>query len=350
MTETKQNANIKPPPGQNVMQRGILFSVLGYEAAGCLLGGVLLIAAPDGHLMKMPVDMMHGAFTNFLIPGIILFGLGILNSIAFLFVWRRRQGAWLISAFALGGLAIWFWVEIAILLELHWLHAMWGLPVIAGVLAMLTLVPAKELLRKAALCSGIIASLLYIAINFIVAAQWQAYDPVAQTVSELSAVGAPTRMLWVVLSTPYTILMIAFGWGVWQSAGENKSLKIAGALLLIYATLGILWPFAPMHLRETLAAGGATFTDTAHLALGAVTEVIYLLALGITAAALGKGFRIYSVITFLLVLFVGILTFMDAPAVGRNEPTPLIGLWERINIAIFLLLVMVLALKLLRRK
>lgn len=38
------------------------------------------------------------------------------------------------TGLALGGLLIWFWVEIAILEQLHWLHAMWGLQVTAGAL------------------------------------------------------------------------------------------------------------------------------------------------------------------------------------------------------------------------
>ena len=44
--------------------RSILLAVLGYEAAGCLLGGSLLVAAPDGRLMEMPVDIMHGVFQD----------------------------------------------------------------------------------------------------------------------------------------------------------------------------------------------------------------------------------------------------------------------------------------------
>jgi hypothetical protein len=44
----------------------------------------------------------------------------------------------------LGGLAVWFIVEIAILRELHWLHAMWGLPVLTGCLVALSLVPSRR--------------------------------------------------------------------------------------------------------------------------------------------------------------------------------------------------------------
>jgi hypothetical protein len=109
--------------------------VLGYEGLGALLGGCLLTAGPDGRYMKIPVSVMHGTFENFRIPGVILFGLGLLNVAAFVGVLRRRPGEWLAVALALGGLAVWFVVEIAILREVHWLHAMWGLPVILGFVA-----------------------------------------------------------------------------------------------------------------------------------------------------------------------------------------------------------------------
>lgn len=203
---------------------------------------------------------------------------------------------------------------------------------------------------KGLLVCGILSSLLYAAINVIVASQWEDYRVASQTVSELSAVGAPTRTLWMILCSPYTLLMIAFAWGVWKSARGNRPLRIAGMLLIIYGALGVIWPFAPMHLRETIAAGGATFSDTLHIALGAVTEVLFLLALGFAAVALGKPFRIYSIATFVVLVIFGFLTFLDAPGISRNQPTPFIGIWERINIGVFLLWVIVLALVLMRKR
>jgi len=125
-------------------QRVILLCVLGYEGAGGLLGGGLLVAAPDGRLMDMPVEILHGFFRDFLVPGHILIGLGILNTAAFVAVLRRARYDWLLAGLALGGLAVWFLVEIAVLRELHWLHAMWGLPVLAGGLAALPLVPSRR--------------------------------------------------------------------------------------------------------------------------------------------------------------------------------------------------------------
>jgi len=205
------------------------------------------------------------------------------------------------------------------------------------------------MLQRTLLLCGIIASLLYTAINIIVPMQWGEYNAASQTVSELSAIDAPTRTLWSWACAPYTILMIAFAIGVLQAAAGNHRLRIAGRLLLIYGLLGLVWPFAPMHLRETLAAGGSNYSDTLHIALGAVTEMLFLLALGFAAASFGKRFRIYNIVTFVMLLFFGILTFLDAPKVGLNQPTPLIGVWERINIGLFLLWVIVLAVVLLRQ-
>ena len=337
--------------GQSKWQRIVLLVVLGYEGLGALVGSILLIAAPDGRYMEMPVDIMHGTFSDFLIPGILLFLLGVLNIAAFIAVLRKTRFDWIMAAIALGGLAIWFWIEIAILQGVHWLHAMWGLPVVLGALVAIPLVPNwRHAIRKATLVSGILSSLLFVAVNIIVPLQWQEYNPASQTPSELTAIGAPTRTLWTVLATPYTFLMLAFAWGVWKSAGNNRRLRIAGGLLLAYGGLGFLWPFAPMHLRETLAAGVGTFSDTLHIALGAVTQILYLLALGMTAVALGKRFRVYSIVTFILVLAFGVLTFLEAPGVAKNQPTPLIGVWERINIGLFLLWVAVLSIVLLQRE
>ena len=43
--------------------------------------------------------------------------------------------------------------------------------------------------------------------NVFVAMQWENYSSVSQTVSELSAIDAPTRPLWVPLGIVYTLLV-----------------------------------------------------------------------------------------------------------------------------------------------
>ena len=204
--------------------------------------------------------------------------------------------------------------------------------------------------RKSLLVCGILSSLLYVAMTIFVAMQWDAYSSASQTISELSAIGAPTRSLWAVPGAIYTILVTAFGLGVWKSAGRSRALRIAGGLIVAYGSLGVLWPFAPMHLRETLAAGGGTLSDTMHLVLASATVLLMLLAIGAAAAAFGIWFRVYSLATLAILAAFGALTFLDAPRLSANLPTPWIGVWERINVGVFLLWVVVLATTLLRGK
>ena len=169
------------------------------------------------------------------------------------------------------------------------------------------------MLRRGSLVCGVLSSLLYVAMTIFVARQWEGYSSTSQTISELSAIGAPTRSLWAVPGAFYTVLVTAFGFGVWQSGARSRALRIVGGLILAYGALGLVWPFAPMHLRETLAAGGGTASDTMHLVLASVTVLLMLLAIAFGAAAFGRRFRLYSIVTLVIPGTVGALTFRDAP-------------------------------------
>ncbi|HZI53228.1 MAG TPA: DUF998 domain-containing protein [Chitinophagaceae bacterium] len=201
---------------------------------------------------------------------------------------------------------------------------------------------------KYLLYCGIAAALLYIAMNIFVPLLDKGYNWVTQTVSELSAVDAPTRPLWFVLGIVYTLLLAAFGWGVFKSADGKRSLRIAGILLMINGIMGLTW--SPMHQREVLAAGGGSFTDTWHLAMASITVLLMFLSIGFGAAAFGKKLRLYSILTIIVFVVFGVLTFVEAPNVDKNLPTPHIGLWERINIAAFMIWILVFAIFLLQRE
>jgi hypothetical protein len=199
------------------------------------------------------------------------------------------------------------------------------------------------------LICGILSSLLYVGMDILAGMLYEGYSYTAQTISELSAIGAPTRWVWAVLGPAYSLLAIAFGWGVWRSAGPKRSLRIIGGLMIIYGVIGIVaWPFAPMHQREVLAAGGGTWNDTMHIVLGMVDVLLMLLAIGFGAAAFGKRFRLYSIATMVVLIAFGVLTGLDGPRIAANLPTPWVGVWERIDLGVFLLWVVVLAIVLLR--
>jgi hypothetical protein len=198
--------------------------------------------------------------------------------------------------------------------------------------------PVRDLLA-----CGILASLLYAAMNVFIPLQWEGYSSASQTVSELSAIGAPTRALWVVFGTIYTVVFVAFGWGVWLYAGRNRPLRLAAAVMTIQGFIGLFWP--PMHLRGTVTS----LTDSLHIVWTIATLLLMMLAIGFAAAALGRRFRVYSIATMVIFVVFGTLTGLDGPRIAANLPTPWIGVWERINIGAYLVWVVVLAVTLRRR-
>jgi len=184
------------------------------------------------------------------------------------------------------------------------------------------------------LTCGLLASTLYIAMTIAVPMWWPTYSSFSQTISELSAIGAPTRVLWVPLGMVYTVLVVAFGVGVRRAANGRRPLRLAGGLFILSGLMGLAW--VPMHQREVLASGGATLTDTLHLVWAAIAVVLMMAEMGLAAAALGTRFRWYTIATMAVLLTFGALTFHGAPGVGANLPTPWLGVWERVNVLGFM--------------
>jgi hypothetical protein len=98
------------------------------------------------------------------------------------------------------------------------------------------------------------------------------------------------------------------------------------------------------------AAGGGTLTDNLHIAWAMVTILFMMVLMGFGAAALGKRFRLYTGISWAAFLVFGVLSGMESPGIEASLPTPQIGIWERINIGVFMLWVVVFAMTLMRRR
>lgn len=206
----------------------------------------------------------------------------------------------------------------------------------------------KVTLKKILLICGILASLLYVTATLLGAMRWKGYSPTSQTVSELIAIDAPSAPLVVPLFLAYSLLMFAFGWGVWRSSGQKRVLRIAACFIAGKEVLGLAATlFAPMHMRgqET------TITDTMHALLTGVGVFLCMFpAIGLGATAFGKQFRLYSIGTMLIFIVFGIISFLDAPQLAANMPTPWLGVWERVNIFGYLLWIVVLSITLLKTK
>ena len=203
------------------------------------------------------------------------------------------------------------------------------------------------MVRKSLLICGILSMLWYVVINIIVPIQYPGYNISSQTVSELSAIDAPTRTFWFLLCIFYSLLFFAFGSGIWLSANGSGKLRFVAVVIVLDAVLGFFWP--PMHQREIIAAGGGTLTDTLHLVWAFAHLILMLLMIGFGAAVFGKGFRIFSAGIVVVFIVFGTLTAIESRGIEANLPTPYVGIWERINIGAYMLWVVVFAIMLLRR-
>jgi hypothetical protein len=199
--------------------------------------------------------------------------------------------------------------------------------------------------QKFLLICGILSSLLYVASVELAAIRWEDYSPRSQTVSELIAINAPTRPIVVPLFIIYSLLVFAFALGVWQSASRNRALSLVAIGLIGKEVLGLIVTiFYPMHLRGI----EVTLTDTMHGTLTLVGVLFILLAIGFGSTANGKWFRTYSIGTIFILILFGVLAGMAASRFEANLPTPWVGIYERINVYVYMLWVAVLAVILLR--
>jgi hypothetical protein len=206
----------------------------------------------------------------------------------------------------------------------------------------------SQAVKRALLACGIGSPVVYVAANVVGALRGGGYSSVNQTVSELTAIDAPSRPVALPLFVASDVLSLAFGAGVVASAGRNRPLRVAGGLLVGVGVANMISPFTPMHTRAVLAAGGGTGTDKAHLAVLSATMLQIAGAMGFGATAFGKGFRNFSVASLVTMLVAGGLTGTQKNAVAANLPTPWNGVYERTSIGVYLLWMAVLAAVLLR--
>lgn len=211
-----------------------------------------------------------------------------------------------------------------------------------------TVFSGKVSLKRILLICGILSSMLYVGTDILAAFLWKNYSYTSQTVSELIAIDAPTRPLVVPLFITYSLLVYAFGVGVWQSSGRKRALRFASVGIVGKEILGLVVTiFFPIHLRGV----EGTLTDTMHIILTGVGVFLCMFpAIGFGAAAIGKQFRLYSIVTMMIFIVFGVLTFLDGSRISANLPTPWMGVWERINIYGYMLWVVVLAIILFRWK
>jgi Protein of unknown function (DUF998) len=108
------------------------------------------------------------------------------------------------------------------------------------------------MVRKILLLGGILSPALYALADVLAGIQWEGYSFRDQTISELGAIGAPSRQLFSALLILVYLLLVAFGVGVWRSAAGKRAVRVAGGLLVALGVMALtVGQFLPMRLRGT---------------------------------------------------------------------------------------------------
>jgi hypothetical protein len=198
--------------------------------------------------------------------------------------------------------------------------------------------------REVLLACGVLSPLLYAFADALSGALWS-YSYRDQTISELGAIGAPSRLVFSLLLIPTYLLLLAFGFGVRQSAVDRPRLRVAGGLVIALAVLALsVGQFVPMRMRGTEQG----LAGALHLAQGLAAMLMVLGAMGLAAAELRGLFRAYTILTIAVVLAFGAWSAMEAPAIEAGLATPWVGIKERVFWYAYQLWFAVLALSVMR--
>ncbi len=144
-------------------QLNTLLWLLALLGLGALGGGGLLVAAPSGRLLGMPLTMLAGSpFADFLVPGIILFTvLGVMPCLLVVALLKKPASrcaerlncfgdmhwAWTGSIYVAVALIGWIQLEMVFLNAVSWLHTVYmGWAVVILLVALLPKV--RQLYKK----------------------------------------------------------------------------------------------------------------------------------------------------------------------------------------------------------
>lgn len=94
----------------------VLLAALGQLSGRALFGGVALLMAPSGEIVRLSSAPFDGTpFENFLVPGLILFVVfGLVPAVVCYALYTRRRWGWTASVGVAVAMLVWVLVEVTI--------------------------------------------------------------------------------------------------------------------------------------------------------------------------------------------------------------------------------------------
>ena len=201
--------------------------------------------------------------------------------------------------------------------------------------------------RKFMYYGGILSPIFFVLVDIIGGMITPDYSRIINAVSELTQAGSENIYLLSSLFFISAVMGIGFGIGIVTEFSYSRSkLIFSGGILIIINGIfsgltGTIFPMDPFNVD-------ITFAGTLHIILTALNALMIMLLIPMMGIGFYRerqwvSFRLYSIITLLIIVIFGGST----PVLMMND-IGLLGLFERIVIYSYLLWFFVLAFKLIR--
>lgn len=201
--------------------------------------------------------------------------------------------------------------------------------------------------RKFMYYGGILSPIFFVLVDIIGGMITPDYSRIINAVSELTQAGSENIYLLSSLFFISAVMGIGFGIGIVTEFSYSRSkLIFSGGILIIINGIfsgltGTIFPMDPFNVD-------ITFAGTMHIILTALNALMIMLLIPMMGIGFYRerqwvSFRLYSIITLLIIVIFGGST----PVLMMND-IGLLGLFERIVIYSYLLWFFVLAFKLIR--
>lgn len=197
------------------------------------------------------------------------------------------------------------------------------------------------ILQNILLSCGILAAFAYFVTDRLIGGLIRGYSFSFHSMSDICAIGSPKRKLSILLLTLSSILMIAFGYGIWGISIQALLLRVVSILIMLNAILSLVASvFFPNHYGER----------PKFLSIGVIlmffSVLSFVLAMVIGAIAINGWFRFFTIMFPVVFVLLAIIRLSTAKKSEKGSNT-IIGSQERTMAYSYYLWVLVLSLYLL---
>lgn len=191
----------------------------------------------------------------------------------------------------------------------------------------------RRALRLASVC-GIGAVAIYVGATVLGGMLDPAYSQVSRTVSELTAAGAPDRVLLAILYVGYNVLVAAFGYAIHRVAPQEPRLRVGMYLLMAGSVAGI---GLVTVLPTDLAGRPITPVGAAHIVVAGVAALLTVATTFVMAAGFRRVAALRPLVRGSFVAGGAIVLAGPLSALAVASGSPYAGVFERVTIGLFLL-------------